>query len=130
MKDFYIEKKVYYHDTDCGGVVYYGNYLRHLEEARTEYFLTKGISLKELTKEGMWFVVAKIIINYKSPARYQDILKISTRVERIKGALIELYQKVTKNNTIILEAKTTIVLVNKDFKPIPMAPYIKESFLT
>ena len=55
MKDFYIKKKIYYHDTDSGGVVYYANYLKHLEEARTEYFLTKGIDLKELANKDILF---------------------------------------------------------------------------
>ena len=57
-----MEKRIYYHDTDCGGVVYYANYLKYLEEARTEYFLSKGADLQKLSTEGIWFTVARVEI--------------------------------------------------------------------
>ncbi len=127
MEDFYIEKKIYYHDTDCGGVVYYANYLKHLEEARTEYLLSKGISLQEMAEKDIWFVVAKVEIEYKSPARYQDTLKILTRIEKTKIATMKIFQKIMKDNTIVVEAYTTLVCVGKDFKPKPLPEEIKKS---
>ena len=57
MADHFIEKKIYYHDTDAGGVVYYANYLKHLEEGRFEFCLSKGISMVESAKEGVIFPV-------------------------------------------------------------------------
>jgi acyl-CoA thioester hydrolase len=127
MEDFYIEKKIYYHDTDCGGVVYYANYLKHLEEARTEYLLSKGISLQEMAEKDIWFVVARVEIEYKSPARYQDTLKILTRIEKTKIATMKIFQKIMKDNTIVVEAYTTLVCVGKDFKPKPLPEEIKKS---
>jgi len=127
MEDFYTEKKIYYHDTDCGGVVYYANYLKHLEEARTEYLLSKGISLQEMAEKDIWFVVAKVEIEYKSPARYQDTLKILTRIEKTKIATMKIFQKIMKDNTIVVEAYTTLVCVGKDFKPKPLPEEIKKS---
>lgn len=129
MRDFYIEKKIYYHDTDCGGVVYYANYLKHLEEARTEYLLSKGINLKELANKDVWFVVAKVVINYKSPARYQDTLKILTRIEKMKASAIKVFQEIIKNETTVVEARTTLLCVGKDFKPIPIPQEVKQSLL-
>ncbi|MBL7131441.1 MAG: YbgC/FadM family acyl-CoA thioesterase [Candidatus Omnitrophica bacterium] len=127
MKDFYIEKKIYYHDTDSGGVVYYANYLRHLEEARTEYFLTKGINLKELANKDILFTVSRLALDYKSPARYQDILKVSVKIETIKSVSIEFYQEIVKDKTLMVEAKTRLVCVGKDFKPIAIPDEIKQS---
>ena len=72
--------KIYYHHTDCGGVVYYAKYLEFLEEARTEFFNEKGISIKKLTQQGILFVVARQEIDYKAPAFYGDVLSIDTRV--------------------------------------------------
>ena len=67
-----MEKRIYYHDTDAGGVVYYGNYLKYLEEARTEILEKKGLSVLELNRQGYLFAVRKCTITYRSPARYAD----------------------------------------------------------
>jgi acyl-CoA thioester hydrolase len=59
MEKFYLEKKIYYHDTDCGGVVYYANYLKYLEEGRTEFCVSNGIDIKGLAEKSVYFVVAR-----------------------------------------------------------------------
>lgn len=59
-RGFYMTKRIYYHDTDCGGIVYYANYLKYLEEARTKYFLSMGIDLQKLSNRGIWFAVARV----------------------------------------------------------------------
>ena len=74
MAEFQIKKTIYYHDTDSGGVVYYANYLKYLEEARTEYFRSKFQELKTLAERGVLFVVARVEIDYRSPAKYGGIL--------------------------------------------------------
>ena len=109
-----MEKRIYYHDTDCGGVVYYANYLKYLEEARTEYLLSKGVDLQKLSGKGIWFAVAKVEIEYKSPARYQDTIRILTIVERIKYSAMQFFQKILKNNTTVVEAHTMLICVNND----------------
>jgi acyl-CoA thioester hydrolase len=129
VEDFYIEKKVYYHDTDCGGVVYYGNYLEYLEESRSEYCLSKGVNLKELVEQGVCFVVVRVEIDYKAPARYQDILKVTSRVDRIGNSSIYFSQKITKGSVLILDSKTTWVCVGRDFKPAAVPADIKQSLL-
>jgi acyl-CoA thioester hydrolase len=72
---------MYYEDTDCGGVVYYANYLRYVERARTEFFESRGVSLRKLMDEGVYFVVVEAALKYLSPGRYGDIMAIETNVE-------------------------------------------------
>jgi acyl-CoA thioester hydrolase len=76
MADFSIEKKVYYHDTDCGGIVYYANYLKFLEESRSEYCLLRGVDLAALMREGTGFPVVHIEVDYKGAARYADTVQV------------------------------------------------------
>ena len=83
MTDHYIDKKIYYHDTDAGGVVYYAKYLEHLEEARFEFCLSKGVSMVESAKAGAIFPVVHFEIDYKLPARYGDAIRIFTSIEKI-----------------------------------------------
>ena len=120
-----MEKKVYYHDTDCGGVVYYANYLKYLEEARTGYYSKKGVDLKELMEEGILFAVVKVEINYKAPAHYQDALTIATRMGKIRGSAVQFFQVVCKGSTIIAEASTMLMCVNTSFKVVPLPEAVK-----
>lgn len=116
MGEFYLEKKVYYHDTDAGGVVYYARYLEHLEEARTEYCRSKGIDVMRLAAGGIIFPVVHLEINYRSPARYGDLLKIYTKIERIGSASIQYSQDIKKGEAVILNSNTVWACVNKDLK--------------
>lgn len=126
MNDFYIENKIYYHDTDSGGVVYYANYLKHLEEARTEFCLGRGLDLKKIAKEGIYFVVAHIDVGYKSSARYLDTIRISAVVEKISRASVNFVQKIKRQDTLLVEARVTWVCVSSDFKPRSIPKAVKE----
>lgn len=128
MSDFYIEKKTYYHDTDCGGVVYYANYLKYLEEGRHEYCAHKGIDLKELARSGIYFVVAHVDISYKSPLRYQEQFRIYTKVEKTGNASLNFKQWITRQETACVEANTVWVCVGKDFLPQPIPQLTKQQF--
>jgi acyl-CoA thioester hydrolase len=110
--------RIYYHHTDCGGVVYYANYLNFLEEARTEYFELKNASIKKLADAGTMFVVARQEIDYKFPAKYGDQLDIQTKTGEITGVRIEfLHEIYNQNKQIVVKAKTTLVCVDKNLKP-------------
>jgi acyl-CoA thioester hydrolase len=110
--------KIYYHHTDCGGVVYYATYLKFLEEARTEYFAEKGVSVKDQAKAGTLFVVARQEIDYKMPAYYGDTLEIDTRISSISGVRIEFdYEIKNQNNQLVSRAKTILVCIDNNFKP-------------
>lgn len=81
-----MELKIYYEDTDCGGVVYYGNYLKYFERARTEYLEERGLSVARLMAEGTVFVVVHAEVEYRSPARYGNWLVIETVVSGMTAA--------------------------------------------
>lgn len=112
-----ISKKVYYHDTDCGGVVYYANYLKYFEEARTEFFLAKGVKIRDLSAGNILFAVRRMETEYKAPASYGDSLTITTKVSKLKNVSLEFYQEVKAENRLLVCAKTQMVCINSDFKP-------------
>ncbi|MBN1526334.1 MAG: acyl-CoA thioesterase [Candidatus Omnitrophica bacterium] len=113
-----MKKRIYYYDTDCGGVVYYANYLKYLEEARTEYFEKRGIFVKDIWAKGIGFVVARQEIDYKLPAVYDDVLEIDTRVKNISRASAEFeYDIRNQKAQVISTAKTVLVFVDKNLKP-------------
>lgn len=117
MNSFTIKKRIYYHDTDCGGVVYYANYLKYFEEARTEHLLSKGINLKELAKEGVLFAVAGLEIRYKRPARYGDELVILSKIEKVNPASVDFYHDIKAGGLVLAECRTKLVFIDSGFKP-------------
>jgi len=113
-----MKTRIYYHHTDCGGVVYYANYLKFLEEARTEYFALKNASIKQLADRGTMFVVARQEVDYKFPAFYGDELEILSQVGEVGGVRIEfLHEIYNQNKQLIVKAKTILVCVDKNLKP-------------
>jgi len=112
-----MEKKVYYYDTDAGGVVYYANYFKYFEEARTELLREKGINISKLAKTGILFAVRKAEISYKAPARYADTLTVTTSISKIKNATLEFTQSVSRGDQILVEAKIQLVCINSKFSP-------------
>ena len=126
MADHFIEKKIYYHDTDAGGVVYYANYLKHLEEGRSEFCLSKGISMAESAKEGVIFPVVHLEIDYKSPARYGDIVRVYTRIEKLGFSSIHFFQEIKNKDVLLVKAKTVWACVNEALKPIAIPDKIKQ----
>lgn len=110
--------KIYYHDTDCGGVVYYANYLKYLEEARSEYFESRGLIIKDMLKSGIGFVVARQEIDYKSPSFYGDTLEVKTRVTEASLTRVNFeYDIVKDSGVLVASAKTVLVFVDKSLKP-------------
>jgi len=119
--------RIYYHHTDCGGVVYYAEYLKFLEEARTEFFEQKGVLVKDLKKRGVLFVVARQEIDYKAPAFYEDTLQINTWVKEISRLKIEFgYEIKNQDGKLISTAKTILVFVDKNIKPKTIPEDVKD----
>jgi len=113
-----MQRKIYYHHTDAGRVVYYAKYLEFLEEARTEFFTEKGLLVEMLAKQGILFVVARQEIDYKLPAFYGDTLHITTWINQARRVKIEFaYEIKNQNQQIISTAKTVLACVDCDFKP-------------
>lgn len=114
-----MDVKIYYEDTDCGGVVYYANYLRYMEHARTEYLGSRGYSIKKLMDEGTIFMVLRVEIDYKSPARYGDIVEIETWVRDVTRATM-VFEHVMREKTsrrIFVECRAKVVYVDVGGKP-------------
>ena len=120
--------RVYYEDTDAGGVVYYANYLKFFERARTDFLRTLGISQSILaTKEGLVFVVKKCVIDYISPAKLDDILEVSVEVKNISAATILMRQEAIKFGVILSRLEVEIVCVDSlSFKPKKIPKTISE----
>ena len=110
---------IYYEDTDCGGVVYYANYLRYMERARTEYFASRGYSVKKLMDEGTVFMVLRVEIDYKSPARYGDTVEIETWVKDATRATLvfEHIMREKGSGRILVECRAKMVYVDPAGKP-------------
>jgi acyl-CoA thioester hydrolase len=96
-----MKTKIYYHHTDCGGVVYYANYLNFFEEARTEYFAQCGFSIKKLADSGTMFVVALQEIDYKASAVYADELEVKSKIREKTGVKI-IFEHETYNQKGVL----------------------------
>ncbi|MCG8430551.1 MAG: acyl-CoA thioesterase [Candidatus Omnitrophica bacterium] len=121
-----MKKRIYYHDTDCGGVVYYANYLKFMEEARTEFFEQHGILLKELSEKGVLFVVARQEADYKAPAVYGDIIEVTSSVEELSNVRINFGHEVyNQSGRLLVRARTVMVCVGRDLRPQAMPDDLK-----
>jgi tol-pal system-associated acyl-CoA thioesterase len=126
-----MRKKIYYHDTDAGGIVYYANYLKYMEEARTEYFDEHGLGTAPFAERGLLCAVRSCQVVYKSPARYGDEILALARVAKFTGAQIFFDQSVVNERTgqILVEAQVALVCLDKAFKPQPVPAEFKEKLI-
>ena len=127
--DHILKIRMYYEDTDCGGVVYYANYLRYVERARTEFLESKGVDLKKLMAEGVYFVVAEAALKYLSPGRYGDILAIETTVDRVGPASIVFRHTISRDlcNEKLVEATVKLGCVDRNMKPLRLRKNVLEA---
>ena len=117
--------KVYYEDTDSGGVVYYANYLKFIERARTNLIQELGFSLKSLSKEyDSHFVVKNIHCNYIQSAKLEDELSIQTKFIEIKKASFKLEQIIYKDDRAIFESEVLMVNINSKGKPLKIPDHL------
>jgi acyl-CoA thioester hydrolase len=114
-----MEISIYYEDTDCGNVVYYANYLRYMERGRTEYLAGKSVSIKGLMEGGTVFVVSRAEIDYRSSARYGDVIVLETTIAERTGATIQFSHRMTDKATGRLLVEGTIRMVCTDLQSRP-----------
>ena len=117
-ENFFHKLKVYYEDTDAGGIVYYANYLKFLERARTEALVTLGYNNKKI-KEGFGslIIVKSCNIEYKRPAHLEEELIIRSFIKSITKTSFFMNQFISRGEDIIVEAKVHLVFVNNEGKP-------------
>lgn len=113
-----MEIKIYYEDTDCGGVVYYANYLKYFERARTQYLEERGLSVARLMEEGTVFVVVHAELNYRSPARYGDRLVIETVVSDTTAASFTFSHVIRERESrrIVVEGSARLAATDRNGK--------------
>ncbi len=104
--------RVYYEDTDLAGIVYYANYLRFIERARSEMVRFAGIDQTEMKAQGLVFAVRRVEADYISPAKYDDQLEVRTTLTRIKGASFDMPQEVYRGETLLFRANVGVVILN------------------
>lgn len=120
--------RVYYEDTDSGGVVYYANYLKFLERARTEWLRAAGFEQPELVRDhNVIFVVRSVAIEYLQPAYFNDALSVTVQLEKLGSCTLDIYQTVERESCLI-KARVQIVCVdNRDgFKPVRIPAHIRQ----
>ena len=125
------ETKVYYEDTDVGGVVYYSNYLKFLERARTEMINSIGLSNKKLLDEYKALIIVKSCnIEYLSPAKLEDKLQIYSSIESFNKASFIIMQNIKRDDNFIVKAKLKLVTINKAGKPIKIPSVLEKKLST
>ena len=128
-KNFFHKLKVYYEDTDSGGVVYYANYLKFLERARTEALFSIGFSNKKIQEEFNALIIVKSCnIEYKKSAFLEDELTIRSFVKSITKTSFFMNQIITKDEKIIVESQVHLVFVDRNGKPIKIPEDIYSKF--
>ncbi len=125
--------RVYYEDTDAAGIVYYANYLKFAERARTELLRTAGVNQSELiSDEGIAFAVRHCSADFLKPARLDDALEVHTRVVEVKGATVGMEQAVKRGDAVMVRMRVGLACMAKSGRPsrIPVSVRtILENFL-
>lgn len=112
MKKFIWPVRVYYEDTDAGGVVYYANYLKFFERARTEMLRAMGYEQDQLMAEGIIFVVRSIQVDYLIPARFNEQLQVSADLSLIKKASFDFEQQITRGDEVLCRGMVRIACLD------------------
>ena len=115
-----LQQRVYYEDTDFSGLVYHARYLHFLERGRTDYLRCLGVeqsALLGIDEDGLVFVVHRMEIDFRSPARMDDVLRIETVTEKAGGAKMILRQQILRDATPLIAAKVVIAVVNRNGRP-------------
>jgi acyl-CoA thioester hydrolase len=130
MPVFSLPVRVYFQDTDAGGVVYHANYLNFMERARTEWLRTHGYSNAGLMKEfGVVFVVRSFKLDYLKPALLDELLEVTAQIKDIGRSRITLLQTVLRGEEVLTEAEVHLVCVSIDsFKPVSVPEVLRNQW--
>ncbi len=122
--------RVYWEDTDAGGVVYYANYLKFLERARTEWLSHLGLEQDQLAREaGVVFVVRRVEADYRSPARFNDRLVVRCELAELGNASLVMDQQVLRGESLLLQARVKVACVDSaNFRPVRMPALVRQAF--
>jgi len=120
--------RVYWEDTDGAGIVYYANYFKFAERARTEWLRALGIEQRRMQAElGVVFAVKRCACEYVRPARLDDAIAVDSRVTASGGASIEMHQTIRRDDTVLAEIDVTIACIRADGRPARLPPVIRHA---
>lgn len=121
--------RVYYEDTDAGGIVFYANYLKYFERARTEWLRACGVNTRRLDEEaGLIFVVRGTAVDYSAPARLDDLLTIVSRIERLGRASVDFVQEAWRGDELLATGSIRVACVDRSaFKPAAFPPSVLDA---
>jgi acyl-CoA thioester hydrolase len=123
--------QVFWEDTDAGGIVYYANYLKFTERARTDLLRGIGINQQQLMiTESVNFVVRECQVEYLSPARMDDALDVRTHLFELKGATLRMKQDVYRGDNLLVKSTVRVACLHKNGKPARFSPQIRDKFLS
>ena len=111
--EFSLDLRVYIEDTDAGGIVYYVNYLKYMERARTEYMRALGFGKDYIFNHDLMFVVRDAAVHYRSPAQLDDELQATVSIGQLRGASMVMHQSVRRGDEVLAEATITIACVDR-----------------
>lgn len=121
--------RVYYEDTDAAGIVYHASYIRFAERGRTEMLRDAGFRHAEIfNATGTGFAVVALKVDYKSPARLDDLLSICSKVTRVGGASMDIQQDIYREDTLLCAITVTLVCIDKSFKAVRLPNEIRTLF--
>jgi len=121
--------RVYYEDTDFGGVVYYAKYLRYMEQGRTEFFREKGVNLAECNDKGFVFAVLDVHIKYHAPATYDDFLNVHTALSDLRNASMTFDTKIyNQHDQLLISSETKVACMNGRGRATRIPAVILEKF--
>ena len=111
--EFSLDLRVYIEDTDAGGIVYYVNYLKFMERARTEYMRSLGFGKDYIFNHDLMFVVRDVVVQYLRPATLDDELVATAAIRQLKGASMVMYQRVERGGKVLAQGEVTIACVDR-----------------
>jgi acyl-CoA thioester hydrolase len=126
--------RVYFEDTDAGGIVYHASFVRFAERGRTDFLRLLGSDARELidgsdSREPAAFVVRRMHLDFFRPGQMDDLLEVETRVKELGGASVTLIQTILRGQARLFEAEVTVVLISKSGKPLRLSEAVRGAFL-
>lgn len=110
--------RIYFEDTDAGGIVYHANYLRYMERARSDMLRLLGIDQRASIEAGEGvYAVSRVEIDYKAPAKLDDDLIVVSRMERVSGAIVSIAQRVMRGEIVLTDATITVAFISPEGRP-------------
>jgi acyl-CoA thioester hydrolase len=120
--------RVYYEDTDAGGIMYHAQYIAWCERARIEFMMALGLSCAELTNQGVLMVVRHLEADYFKPAKLEQTLRVESSIKELKNSSFIMNQSIFCQDSMLFSMTVTLVCVGPDGKPIRVPPMIREKF--